>query len=64
LKVIPKLEFEWDEEKSKQVKRKHGKSLREILDYILTGKVVAFEKHFNQERYPGQLSWIWAAIPG
>ena len=53
--MIPKLEFEWDEEKSKHVKRKHGKSLREILDYILSGKVVAFEKHFNQELHPGQM---------
>ena len=54
--MIPKnLEFEWDEKKSKIVKLKHGKSLEEILHYILSGKVVAFRKHFNQERYPGQM---------
>ncbi len=54
--MIPKgLEFEWDRKKSNRVKQKHGKSLEEILEYIAAGKVVAFMKHYNQKRYPGQM---------
>ena len=53
--ILENLEFEWDEEKSKRVKQKHSRSLEEILEYIKAGKVVAFMKHYNQERYPGQM---------
>ncbi len=54
--MIPSnLEFEWDEKKSEAVKQKHGRSLKEISHYIMSGNIVAFQKHFNQKRYPGQM---------
>ena len=54
--MIPEwLELEWDRKKSEQVRRKHGKSLEEIVRYIAAGKVVAFMKHYNQELHPGQM---------
>ena len=52
------LEFEWDEKKSRTVKQKHGRSLEEIFRYIVSGNVVAFMEHFNQETYPGQMVMI------
>ena len=52
------LEFEWDEKKSKTVKQKHGRSLKEIFRYIVSGNVVAFMEHFNQKAYPGQMLMI------
>lgn len=53
--MIPEgLEFEWDKNKSRIIKQKHGKSLEEILNYIASGNVIAFMKHFNQEKYPNQ----------
>ncbi|SMO57737.1 hypothetical protein SAMN06269117_11223 [Balnearium lithotrophicum] len=54
--MIPEsLEFEWDENKSKKLKEKRGKSFEDILHYIQRGNVVSIQKRFNQKRYPGQL---------
>ena len=53
--IIAKLEFEWDEDKSRKVKLERGRSLEEIIEYIKSGRVISVMKHYNLDRYPNQL---------
>ena len=47
--------FEWDESKSREIKVKRGKSLREIVECIRSGKIITVMRHHNQDLYPDQL---------
>ncbi len=46
--------FEWNSEKNKEVKRRHGISFDEIVTVIKKGKRIKTITHPNQKRYPGQ----------
>ncbi len=56
LNWLSEKELEWDQQKSELAKEKHRKSLEEVALLIKAGKVKAFLKHHNQEKYPNQ--WL------
>lgn len=46
--------FEWNPEKNKEVKRRHGVSFEEVMIAIKKRKRVKTITHPNQKIYPGQ----------
>jgi uncharacterized DUF497 family protein len=52
------LNFLWNEEKNKLLKKERGVSFEEIVAHILQGDLLAVEKHPNQERYPDQQMFV------
>ncbi len=46
--------YEWNAEKSKELKIRHGVSFEEILKEIKQGNVLKTISHPNKKRYPGQ----------
>ena len=52
--------FEWSEEKNQQLIEERGLSFEAIVSAIEQDGLVDVRKHWNQERYPGQLVYVVA----
>ena len=50
--------FQWNEEKNRLLKEERGVSFEEIVTHILQGDLLLIKEHQNQERYPGQQTFI------
>ena len=46
--------FEWSEEKNRWLVEVRGIGFEAVVNAIKSGKLLAVQEHYNQDKYPGQ----------
>ncbi|MHB1646839.1 MAG: toxin [Candidatus Acididesulfobacter diazotrophicus] len=52
------MEFQWDNEKNKKLKKERDVCFEDIVTAIFEGKLIDIIKHHNKEKYPNQEIYV------
>lgn len=56
--LSPRVTFNWDDDKNRQLKRVRGISFEEIVLCISEGRLIAVLEHPNNTKYPNQRLYL------
>jgi uncharacterized DUF497 family protein len=56
--LSPRVTFNWDDDKNRQLKRVRGISFEEIVLCISEGRLIAVLEHPNKTKYPNQRLYV------